>query len=75
MKAFVLAAAVAMTGISPVVTATPATAQHRVVTRRTTVVTHTGPTHHYRYRTRRVCSFRYRHHHRVRVCHNVRQRY
>ncbi len=75
MKMFILAAAtIAMTGLSPVAFAAPATAaQHRVVTR-TRVVTHTGPAHRYRYRTRNVCRTQWRHHHRVRVCRNVRYR-
>lgn len=52
----------------------PATAaQHRVVTR-TRVVTHTGPARHFRYRTRHTCRTQWRHHHRVRVCRNVRYR-
>jgi hypothetical protein len=76
MKAFLFAAAsIALTGLAPAMMTTPAAAQHRVVTSRTTVVTHSGPAHHYRYRTRHVCTYRYRNHHRVRVCRNVRTRY
>ena len=70
MKLIAVAAAglVAITGLSPIAAA----AQTR------TVVTHTetrhvethvrGPVH----RTRRVCTVRYQHHHKIRTCRTVR---
>ncbi len=71
MKILTLAAAglVAITGIAPVMVA-PAAAQRTVVTERT-VVRHDGPR--YRNRVRTVCTWKYRNHHRVRVCRTVRR--
>ena len=68
------AAMITMTGLVPASIAAPASAQ-RVVVHERTVVRRPAHRVRYRYRNRRVCSNQYRHHHRVRVCRNVRQRY
>ena len=60
-------ALVATAGAMPV----PASAQHTVVRERT-VVRHSGPAR--RWHTRRVCSYKWRHHRKVRVCRTVRYR-
>lgn len=57
--------------LAPAAIATPAAAQRTVVHERT-VVRHEGPRH--RAHTRRVCEWKSRHHHRVRVCRTVRWR-
>lgn len=70
---FAAAAMMMLAGIAPASIAAPAAAQRTVVHERT-VVRH-GPAHHDRWRTRKVCTNQWRHHHRVRVCRTVRQRY
>jgi hypothetical protein len=75
MKLFALAAAglTLLTAIAPAAIATPAAAQERVIVRERTVVRHNdGPRFRHRYRT--VCRTVYRHHHRERVCRQVRYR-
>jgi len=75
MKLFALiaAAAVAMTGVAPVGVVAAADAQQRVVVRERTVVTRRPNVRHRSY-TRRVCTNRWRHGHRERVCRTVRHR-
>lgn len=75
MKIFALAAAaaVAITGLAPVGIAAPVAAQQheRVVVRQRTVV-HTERRNVRRPQVRQVCDWKWRNHHRVRVCHTVR---
>jgi len=71
MLALLTAGAVALTGVAPIAVA-PAAAQRTVVTERTTTTTsvrHRGPGYN-RHKARR-CDWRYRNHHRVRVCRTV----
>jgi Ni/Co efflux regulator RcnB len=72
MLSILAAGAVVLTGLAP---AAPAAAQHRervVVRERTTVVRHDGPRYPHRaQRPRQVCTWKYRNHHRVRVCRTV----
>ena len=66
------AGAVALAGLAPLAIA-PAAAQHsqhtRTVVTQRTVVRHEGPQ--YRHHARKTCSWKYRNHHRVRVCRTV----
>lgn len=73
MKLLTLAAAglTLLTGLAPMAIATPAAAQERTIIRERTVVRHEGPR--YRHRTRTVCRTVYRHHHRERICRQVRR--
>lgn len=69
MLTMLTAGAVALTGLAPIAIA-PAAAQHtRTVVTKRTVVRHDGPR--YRHHARKVCDWRYRNHHRVRVCRTV----
>ena len=75
MKLFAIAAAglVALTGLAPAALTASANAQERVVVRERTV-THARPGYRHRATTRRVCTNRWRHGHRERVCRTVRYR-
>lgn len=80
MKLFAIAAAaaVAITSFSAV----PASAQRERVVRQTTVTRHVNSRHvnyrhgvrHRGWRTKRVCTTRWHHHRRVRVCRTIRVR-
>lgn len=71
MLTILAAGAVALTGLAPIA---PAAAQHhvRTVVHERTVVRHDRPRYRHRaHRPRQVCTWKYRNHHRVRVCRTV----
>lgn len=73
IKTFMAAGLVALAGLSPIAVAAPAAAQRTVVHERTVVRHDARP--HYRQRvvTRRVCTNRWDHGRRHRVCRTVRR--
>jgi len=64
------AGSVALAGLAPIA---PAAAQHtRTVVTERTVVRHDGPRYRHRaHRPRQVCTWKYRHHNRVRICRTI----
>jgi hypothetical protein len=71
MTVLIAAAGIALGAFAPLA---PAAAQThvRTVVHERTVVRHGGPRYRHRaHRPQRVCTWKYRHHHRVRVCRTV----
>ncbi|WP_241214881.1 hypothetical protein [Sphingomonas sp. S-NIH.Pt15_0812] len=73
LKTFMAAGLVVLTGLSPIALATPAAAQRTVVHERTVVRHDVRPHHRQRVATRKVCTNRWIHGHRERVCRTVRR--
>ncbi|WP_267396026.1 hypothetical protein [Sphingomonas sp. GC_Shp_1] len=66
------AGAVALTGLAPIAIAPAAAQEHRTVVHERTVVRH-DERRGYNHRARTVCDWKWRNHHRVKVCRTVRR--